>query len=78
MDLFKPNKEFDNARIDANAKILEIISKYLKKNPSIRFGQALLHLDIVKENESFQITEPMTVLERIYNTDSYKRLMSED
>jgi len=78
MDLFKPNKEFDDARIKANEKILEIISKYLDKNPSIRFGQALLHLDIIKEDENFASIEPMSVLERIHKTDTYKRLMSED
>lgn len=78
MELFKPNKEFDEARIKANEKILEIISKYLCKNPSIRFGQSLLHLDIVREDETFASIEPMSVLERIHKTDAYKRLMSED
>ena len=34
-----------------NARIMEILNTYLKRNPSVRFGQALVNIGIVKVDE---------------------------
>lgn len=62
--LFKPNKEFDEARTKANLELLEILTKYIKDNPSLRFGQALTNLGIFGD---MFYEEPQIILARIKN-----------
>lgn len=76
-DMFKPNKEFDKAREKANKDILKIINSVLREHPTLRFGQVLLSLKVVLEDEIFAATEPTEVLKRIKSTDIYKRLDSQ-
>lgn len=62
-------------RYDDNMKILQILSKYFEKYPTMRFSQALISLGILeidKTKEEFQIKdsfseEPSVVLNRIKN-----------
>lgn len=60
MSLFKPNKEFDKKRQEANMALVQKLYEYLEKYPSIRFGQAVHNLDLVEYNE-----EPMSMLARL-------------
>lgn len=62
-------------RYDDNMKILQILSKYFERYPTMRFSQALISLGILeidKTKEEFQIKdsfseEPSVVLNRIKN-----------
>ena len=75
-NLFKPDPTFDKMRSEASSEILKILKVFLKENPSLRFGQALLILKVVEDGENFAMTEPMVVLDRIKSTDAYKELTS--
>lgn len=58
-------------RQEANLRLLEIIQDYLEKYPSLRFGQALINLNILEPTDNTDLvkdpyyTEPMAMLERI-------------
>jgi hypothetical protein len=75
-NLFKPDPTFDKMRSKASSEILNILKVFLKKNPSLRFGQALLILKVVEDGENFAMIEPMVVLDRMKSTDAYKDLAS--
>lgn len=64
----KDAKKFDKKRYEDNMSILFVLVQYLKDNPSIRFGQALHNLDIVKMDKVY-IGNPL--LERNVWVDEY-------
>ena len=74
--MLEPNNKFDELRTKSNIEILNIIQVFLKENPSLRLGQALLILEVVLENENFQTIEPSVVLDRMKNTHHFKELDS--
>ena len=49
LDGFQPDAEFEAARDAANVELVAIIAQYLTDNRSLRFGQALRNLDIIRE-----------------------------
>ena len=44
-------KEKVKMRKEYNEKILEVLTKYLEENPEIRFGQALINLNILQNEK---------------------------
>ena len=44
-------KEKVKTRKEYNEKILEVLTKYLEENPEIRFGQALINLNILQNEK---------------------------
>ena len=44
-------KEKVKIRKEYNEKILEVLTKYLEENPEIRFGQALINLNILQNEK---------------------------
>lgn len=76
MGIFDPNPAFDAARFEANAEVLALLGKYLYTNRTVRFGQALRNLDIIREHRTADPaaapdwvnefnTEPQEMLKRI-------------
>ena len=59
---FKPNKEYDNMRLEANIAILKHLEQYLLDNPSLRFGQALIALNLAEIDFN---EEPMVTLKKL-------------
>lgn len=63
--------DLNEQRQEANLRLLEIIQAYLEKYPSLRFGQALINLNILEPTDDTNLvkdpyyTEPMAMLERI-------------
>jgi hypothetical protein len=57
-------KESEMTRLEANRKILKILSEYLEKYPTMRFNQALLNLDIVIKNSDQFYEESEKTLKR--------------
>ena len=44
-------KEKVKMRKEYNKKILKVLTKYLEENPEIRFGQALINLNILQNEK---------------------------
>ena len=44
-------KEKVKMRKEYNKKILEVLTKYIEENPEIRFGQALINLNILQNEK---------------------------
>lgn len=64
-------KNLIEQRQEANLRLLEIIQDYLEKYPSLRFGQALVNLNILEPTDNMTVVkdpfydEPMAMLDRI-------------
>ena len=44
-----------------NEKILKVLTKYLEENPEIRFGQALINLNILQyEKDKYVVFDPFS------------------
>ena len=63
-NLFKENKEFDQARKLASQEVCDLLKQYFEEHPSIRFWQAIEIINsIVYENKDAFYEEPdMTVM----------------
>lgn len=64
--------DFDKERADANSELICIIAQYLTDNPTLRFGQALRNLNVIR-NDNFSCpptwvnefnTEPTEMVKR--------------
>ena len=54
-------KEKLKMRKEYNKKILEVLTKYIEENPEIRFGQALINLNILQnEKDKNVIFDPFS------------------
>ena len=54
-------KEKVKMRKEYNEKILEVLTKYLEENPEIRFGQALMNLNILQnEKDKHVVFDPFS------------------
>ena len=54
-------KEKVKMRKEYNEKILEVLTKYLEENPEIRFGQALINLNILQiEKDKSVVFDPFS------------------
>ena len=54
-------KEKVKMRKEYNEKILEVLTKYLEENPEIRFGQALINLNILQnEKDKHVVFDPFS------------------
>ena len=64
-------KEKVKMRKEYNEKILEVLTKYLEENPEIRFGQALINLNILQnEKDKNVVFDPFSD----ESVDIYKRM----
>lgn len=48
LDMFKPNKEFDDARQQATLELLRLLTELVNDNPTMRFGQVLQNFGFVE------------------------------
>ena len=54
-------KEKVKMRKEYNEKILEVLTKYLEENPEIRFGQALINLNILQyKKDKYVVFDPFS------------------
>ena len=54
-------KEKVKMRKEYNEKILKVLTKYLEENPEIRFGQALINLNILQnEKDKHVVFDPFS------------------
>ena len=54
-------KEKVKMRKEYNEKILKVLTKYLEENPEIRFGQALINLNILQiEKDKNVVFDPFS------------------
>ena len=64
-------KNLIEQRQEANLRLLGIIQDYLEKYPSLRFGQALVNLNILEPTDNTSVVkdpyydEPIAMLDRI-------------
>lgn len=49
----QPKNELDAERLEDSLEALNLISDYLKENPSIRLGQALLNLNVLQDDVTY-------------------------
>ena len=64
-------KEKVKMRKEYNEKILEVLTKYLEENPEIRFGQALINLNVLQnEKDKNVVFDPFSD----ESVDIYKRM----
>lgn len=47
LDILRPNKKIDTSRKTANAELVGILAQFIIENPTQRFGQALINLNII-------------------------------
>lgn len=55
----------DKMRRDCNRQIIDMLTLYLDAFPTIRFGQALVNLDIVPRPSTVFYEEPDATLKRV-------------
>src|SRR5690242_6516825 len=71
-EVFKSNKEFDDARQQANFEILNELLEVVESNPQLRLGQILQNLNFMTSDISF--VEPQVQLKRVKDARKAARL----
>lgn len=61
-------------RLEANRELLKLISEYIKKNPDIRFGQALVNVGLIERPNDIFYIESEEHLKKVQLTTGKRKL----
>jgi hypothetical protein len=59
------NTIFDAKRLGSSLEVLKLVEEYLRENPGMRLNQALINLNVVKDEADDFYTEPWITLDRV-------------